>query len=54
MVGDGPQDMRAAAALPMPAIGVLWGQSTHETLEHAGASRIVQAPEELARVLSAT
>ncbi len=47
MVGDGAPDMEAARALGCPGLGAGWGFHGRETLEKAGATRILERPEEI-------
>ena len=51
-VGDSPHDIRSGDAAGVRTVGVLWGPFTRETLEAAGAWRIVETVEELERVLT--
>ncbi|MAG54741.1 MAG: phosphoglycolate phosphatase [Planctomycetes bacterium] len=50
-VGDGHQDMRAARAAGLTAIGVTWGQATREVLEESGADVVVDDVAQLAAAL---
>jgi phosphoglycolate phosphatase len=52
MVGDTRFDVAGARAHDLPCVGVLWGVGTREELEAAGAVTLVEAPEELPRVLA--
>ena len=47
MIGDRAQDMRAAKAHRVDALGVLWGYGSREELVSAGARALIGAPEEL-------
>ena len=47
MVGDGAPDMEAARALGCLPLGAGWGFHGRETLEKAGASRILESPLEI-------
>jgi phosphoglycolate phosphatase len=47
VVGDREQDMHAARANGLRAIGVLWGYGTREALKKAGASAICASPMKL-------
>lgn len=51
MVGDRKFDIEAARALGLDAIGVLYGYGSREELENAGATAIVETPDELAQLL---
>lgn len=46
-VGDSIQDVAAGRAAGMKTVGVLWGPSTREALEQAGADAIVSEPADL-------
>jgi phosphoglycolate phosphatase len=46
-IGDRADDMRAASAHSVPAIGVLWGNGSRQELEAAGAKAVVQDASEL-------
>ena len=46
-IGDRADDMRAACAHGVPAIGVLWGNGSRQELEAAGAKAVVQDAFEL-------
>jgi phosphoglycolate phosphatase len=52
-VGDRADDMRAARAHQVPAIGVLWGNGTREELEAAGAVHVVAEASELVAWIAA-
>jgi phosphoglycolate phosphatase len=47
MIGDRAQDMRAATAHRVDALGVLWGYGSREELVSAGARALIGAPAEL-------
>jgi len=53
MIGDRSQDMIAARANNVAALGVLWGYGTREELLGAGAQALVTRPEELPAALAA-
>ena len=53
MIGDRSHDIIAAHANGLCAIGVLWGYGSRAELEAAGADALVNAPAELAGVISA-
>lgn len=53
MIGDRKYDVLGAAAVGIPAVGVLWGYGTREELERAGAFTVVDTPSALSnRILS--
>lgn len=52
-IGDRADDMRAAGAHGVPAIGVLWGNGSRQELEAAGANSVVQDAFELRARVSA-
>lgn len=52
MIGDRAQDMRAARANGVDALGVLWGYGSRTELVDAGAGRIVEQVRELASVFA--
>jgi phosphoglycolate phosphatase len=54
MVGDRRHDVVGAHANGIRCIGVLWGIGSREELEAAGADAIVEAPDALLSVLSAS
>lgn len=51
MVGDRKFDIEAARALGLDAVGVLYGYGSREELAQAGATAIVETPDELAQLL---
>ena len=51
MVGDRRYDISGAHAVGMRGLGVLWGYGSREELETAGADRLVESPENLARAV---
>lgn len=51
LVGDRHHDVSAARALGIAAIGVTWGIGSEAELREAGAEWLVEAPDELARLL---
>lgn len=51
MVGDRRHDVAAAAEHGLDCIGVLWGIGTRDELESAGATAIVDTPDELRSLL---
>lgn len=51
MVGDRKFDIEAARALGCGAVGVLYGYGSREELAQAGATQIVETPEELTQLL---
>jgi phosphoglycolate phosphatase len=53
MIGDRSQDMIAARANNVAALGVLWGYGTRAELLGAGAQALVTRPEELPAALAA-
>lgn len=53
MIGDGHQDMRAARAAGIEAIGVLWGHTSEERLRACGATRIADTVQTLTAMLAA-
>ncbi|NQS71172.1 MAG: HAD family hydrolase [Desulfobulbaceae bacterium] len=53
-VGDTGVDMRTAQQAGMDAVGVLWGFRDAEELRATGAETVVQAPEELVRIIAAS
>jgi phosphoglycolate phosphatase len=53
MIGDRSQDMIAARANNVAALGVLWGYGSREELLGAGAQALVTRPEELPAALAA-
>jgi pyrophosphatase PpaX len=50
-VGDSPYDMEAGAAAGVRCVGVAWGAFEAPTLLSAGASAVLQRPEELMSLL---
>lgn len=51
LVGDAPNDIRAASQAAVRSIAVTWGIATHEQLLKAGPDCVVNDPQELRRVL---
>ena len=51
MIGDSVVDMSTAKAAGIEAAGVLWGFGSEVALRKAGASRVLQAPNEVAQLL---
>lgn len=47
MIGDRKFDALGAAAVGLPAIGVLWGYGSREELRQAGADPLIAAPDEI-------
>lgn len=47
MIGDRKHDVAGAKSNQMRSIGVTYGYGSRQELEHAGADRLVDAPEEL-------
>jgi phosphoglycolate phosphatase len=50
MIGDRHQDVRAARAVGVRALGVTWGFGTAEELRAAGADALCASPPDLLRV----
>ena len=53
MVGDRRHDISGAHAVGMRGLGVLWGYGSRDELEAAGADRLVDSPDDLARTVLA-
>jgi phosphoglycolate phosphatase len=53
MVGDRRHDIAGAHAVKMRSLGVLWGYGSRDELETAGADRLVENPDDLARTVLA-
>ncbi|MGJ5175199.1 HAD hydrolase-like protein [Bradyrhizobium oligotrophicum] len=53
MVGDRRHDVAGAHAVRMRSLGVLWGYGSRDELETAGADRLVENPDDLARAVFA-
>jgi phosphoglycolate phosphatase len=51
MIGDSVVDMATAKAAGIQAVGALWGFGSESALREAGASRLLQAPNDLTQVL---
>ena len=51
MIGDSVVDMATAKAAGIQAVGVLWGYGSELALREAGASRVLQAPKDVAQLL---
>jgi phosphoglycolate phosphatase len=51
MVGDRRHDISGAHAVGMRGLGVLWGYGTRDELETAGADRLVESTDDLARAV---
>ena len=51
MIGDSVVDMATAKAAGIQAAGALWGFGSERALREAGASRLLQAPNEVVQVL---
>ena len=51
MVGDRNQDINGANDVGIDSIGVLWGYGDRNELETAGASFIIEKPEDILRIL---
>ena len=51
MIGDSVVDMETARAAGVQGAGALWGFGSERALRDAGASRVLQAPSEVAQVL---
>jgi phosphoglycolate phosphatase len=47
LVGDGPADLEAAAAHGLVPVGVDWGGTSAEALRAAGATTVLEHPDEL-------
>ena len=47
MIGDRLHDVNAANEIGLDSVGVLWGYGDREELEKAGATYIIEKPEEL-------
>lgn len=47
MLGDGPGDMAAAVAHGLVPVGVLWGGARAEALRAAGATVVLERPDDL-------
>jgi phosphoglycolate phosphatase len=47
LVGDGPADVEAALAHGLVPVGVAWGGSSAEALRAAGATTVLEHPDEL-------
>jgi phosphoglycolate phosphatase len=54
MIGDRAVDIRAAKAVGVNSIGVLWGYGSKEELVNAGADVLCHNPSELVTVLTTT
>jgi phosphoglycolate phosphatase len=54
MIGDRRHDMAGAVANDMTPVGVAWGYGSVKELDEAGASSIVNTPQELAGLLAAS
>ena len=54
VIGDRSEDMEAARANGLSAIGVLWGYGSHDELLRAGAETVCATPAELVDVLRKT
>jgi phosphoglycolate phosphatase len=53
MIGDRKFDAIGAAAIGVPAIGVLWGYGSRDELSAAGADPLIAAPREIAGAVEA-
>jgi phosphoglycolate phosphatase len=53
MIGDREHDARGAKRAGVGAIGVLWGYGSREELDAAGATPLIERPQQLAPVLAA-
>ena len=51
MVGDRRYDIAGAHAVGMRGLGALWGYGTRGELDTAGADRLLEAPDDLARTV---
>ncbi|MGJ5025146.1 HAD hydrolase-like protein [Bradyrhizobium sp. SZCCHNS3002] len=51
MVGDRRHDIAGAHAVKMRSLGALWGYGSRDELETAGADRLVENPDDLARAV---
>ena len=51
MIGDRNQDINAANEIGLDSVGVLWGYGDREELESAGATYVIEKPEELVQLL---
>ncbi len=51
MVGDREHDVLGAKAVGLPCLGALWGYGGRKELTDAGASALVETPEEMAELI---